>query len=117
MSARIRYALVIALAGAGFSSFSQAQMDHSAHGAPGAAKPAMAMSEAPMEQGVVKKIDKATGKVSIAHDAQKGGMPAMTMIYKVKDAASLEKLQAGQKIRFAIDSADGGTLVRIEQVK
>lgn len=116
MSACIRYALVIALAGASFSSFSQSQMDHSVHGAP-AAKPAMAMSEAPMEQGVVKKIDKATGKVSIAHGAQKGGMPAMTMIYKVKDAASLEKLQAGQKIRFAIDSADGGNLVRLEQVK
>jgi Cu(I)/Ag(I) efflux system protein CusF len=116
MSARIRYALVIALAGAGFSSFSQAQMDHSAHGAP-ATKPAMAMSEAPMEQGVVKRIDKATGKVAIAHEAQKGGMPAMTMIYKVKDTAALEKLQAGQKIRFTVDAADSGTLVRMEQVK
>jgi len=116
MSARIRYALVIALAGAGFSSFSQAQMDHSAHGAP-AAKPAMAMPEAAMEQGVVKKIDKASGKVSVAHDAQKGGMPAMTMSYKVKDAAALQKLQVAQKIRFAVDSADGGTIVRMEMVK
>jgi Cu/Ag efflux protein CusF len=116
MQTPIRYALVVALAGAAFSSFSQAPMDHSAHGAP-AAKPAMAMSEAAMEQGVVKKVDKATGKVSIAHDAQKGGMPAMTMVYKVKDAAALGKLQVGQKIRFTTHSADSDTLVRIEQVK
>lgn len=116
MSARIRHALVIALAGAGFSSFSHAQMDHSAHGAP-AAKPAMAMQEAAMEQGVVKKVDKAAGKVSIAHEAQKGGMPAMTMVYKVKEAAMLEKLQPGQKIRFTVDSAESSTLIRMEQVK
>ena len=116
MSTSVRYALVISLAATGFSSVSQAQMDHGAHGT-SAAKPAMPMAEVALEQGVVKKVDKATGKVSIAHDAQKGGMPAMTMIYKVKDAAVLDKLQAGQKIRFATDPADGGTMVRMEQVK
>jgi Cu/Ag efflux protein CusF len=93
---------------------SVAQMDHSAHAAP-TAKPAM--SEGAMEQGVVKKVDKASGKVSVAHEAQKGGMPAMTMMYKIKDTAVLEKLQVGQKIRFAADPADSSILVRVEPLK
>lgn len=117
MSRSIRYALVIALAGTGFSSFSQAQMDHSHHGMP-AAKPAMAAPEVACEEGVVKKIDKTAGKISVAHSAQKNGMPAMTMVYKVKDAAALDKLQVNQKIRFTTDAADGtSTLVRMEQVE
>ena len=116
MSARILLALVVTLAGTGFSSFDQAQMDHRVHGGP-AANPAMPTSDAPMEQGVVKKVDKAEGKVSVAHDARQGGMPAMTMIYKVKEAGALEKLQVGQKIRFAVNWADGATLVQMELVK
>jgi len=46
------------------------------------------------------------------------GMPPMTMAYKLKDAAWLDKLKAGQKIRFATDPADGGmTVTNIELVK
>jgi Cu/Ag efflux protein CusF len=46
------------------------------------------------------------------------GMPAMTMVYKVKDVVALEKLQIGQKVRFATDPADGGmTLTQFELVK
>lgn len=118
MSMRIRHALVIALVGAGFasfSSFSQAQMDHGSHGMP-AAKAAEATPEVAWEEGVVKKIDKAAGKVSVAHGALKNGMPAMTMAYKVKDVAALDKLRVDQKIRFATDSADGRTLARMEPV-
>ncbi len=104
--------LILALAAAGFSTQVSAQMDHSTHTMPIAAKPAAASSA--MEEGVVKKIDKAGGKVSIAHAAQPS-MPAMTMVYRVKDAALLDKLQAGQKIRFSTDPADGGmTLLRFE---
>ena len=114
MSLRIRYALAIALAGTGFSTISLAQMDHSAHGAP-AAKPAPAV--AAMEQGIVKKVDRASKKVSVAHEAQKGGMPAMTMVYTIKDTSVLEKLQVGQSIRFVTDAADSSSLLRIESVK
>jgi Cu/Ag efflux protein CusF len=70
-----------------------------------------------MEDGVVKKIDKAGGRLTIAHAAQ-ASMPAMTMVYRVKDTALLDKLQPGQKIRFATDSADGGmTILRFELAK
>jgi Cu/Ag efflux protein CusF len=71
-----------------------------------------------MADGLVKKVDKVKGTVTLAHGALPNGMPPMTMTYKVKDAAWLETLQAGQKIRFATDPADGGmTLSHLELVK
>jgi len=117
VSHTVRYILVIALTATGYCSLAQAQMDHSSHGA-ATTKPATGMADSAMEEGVVKKVDKNAGKVAIAHAAQKNGMPAMTMVYKVKDTVLLEQLQAGQKIRFVSDSLDASmTLVRVEQVK
>lgn len=117
------FAIVFVASGSAF-----AQMDHSMHG--GAASQSMAGMSATstsmstskadanvMGEGEVKKVNKARGTVTLAHGAM-NGMPAMTMSYKVKDAAWLDVLQAGQKIRFAIDPADGGmTVSRYELVK
>jgi Cu(I)/Ag(I) efflux system protein CusF len=64
-----------------------------------------------MGEGLVKKVDKTKGTVTLTHGALPNGMPPMTMAYKVKDAAWLDTLQAGQKIRFATDPADGGMTV------
>ncbi len=114
MSLRTRSPFVIALLVAGTSSVGLAQVDHGAHGAPAAKS---VTTEGAMEQGIVKKVDKAGGKVSIAHEAQKGGMPAMTMIYRIKDMAVLDKLQVGQKIRFATAASDSATVVRVEPAK
>jgi Cu(I)/Ag(I) efflux system protein CusF len=114
MTLRIHSVLIIALAATGFSAHSMAQTDHSMHGSPAATQ---VSTSAAMEEGVVKKIDKSAGKVALAHSAQKDGMPAMTMVYRVKDVAWLDKLQVGQKIRFAIDPTDGITVVRFELVK
>ena len=117
MSLRTYSVLIIALAATGFSAQSIAQMDHSSHGSP-AAKQAPAGTGMTMDEGTVKKIDKSTGKLSLAHAAQNNGMAAMTMVYRVKDAAWLDKMQVGQKIRFATDPTDGGmTVVRFELVK
>jgi Cu/Ag efflux protein CusF len=42
----------------------------------------------------------------------------MTMTYRVKDPAWLKEMAAGQKIRFAAESVDGGmVMVRFESVK
>ena len=69
-----------------------------------------------LTEGLVKKTDKTKGTVTLAHGAM-NGMPPMTMAYKVKDLALLDKLKVGQKIRFATDPADGGmTVMRIESV-
>ncbi len=116
MTLRTHSVLILALASAGFSAQGIAQMDHSMHGSP-AAKQAPADAAMTMEDAVVKKIDKPAGKIALFHGAQKDGMPAMTMIYRVKDATWLDKMQVGQKIRFATDPADGMTVARLELIK
>lgn len=116
MTLRTHTVLILALAAAGFSAHGIAQMDHSMHGSP-AAKQAPTSTTMVMEDAIVKKIDKSAGKVALTHGAQKDGMPAMTMVYRVKDVAWLDKMQVGQKIRFAADPTDSMTVVRFELVK
>lgn len=107
----------------GLAAPAMAQSDHSMHGMPAAkpaaiAKPANAAANADMGDGLVKKVDKTKGTVTLAHGALPNGMPPMTMAYKVKDAAWLDQLKVGQKIRFATDPTDGGmTVLRYELVK
>ena len=51
--------------------------------------------------GVVTKVDAASGKVTIKHDAVKSlNWPGMTMAFKAKDKAMLDKLKKDQKIEF-----------------
>jgi Cu(I)/Ag(I) efflux system periplasmic protein CusF len=91
------------------TAYPQAPMDHSKmdHGQPAA----RADDARDLTDGEVRKIDKASGSLTIKHgDIKNLGMPAMTMAFQVKDKAMLDKLQAGDKIRFkAIDQ--GGKLV------
>ena len=108
--------LVIVLVGAGFAAGAQAQMDHSAH-TMGAAKPASTTADTAMGDAVVKKIDKAGKKVTLAHGALPNGMPAMTMAYAVRGAALRDGMKEGQKIRFATDPKDSMTLTRFEVTK
>lgn len=68
--------------------------------------------------GLVKKVDKAGGKLTVSHEALPNGMPAMTMAFKVKDASWLDKVKGGQKIRFASENINGAmTIVRLELPK
>lgn len=107
----------------GFVAPAMAQTDHSAHGMPMSkstpmVKPATSADDAAMGDGLIKKVDKSRGTITLAHGALPNGMPPMTMAYKVKDTAWLDQLQAGQKIRFATDPKDGGmTVLRYELVK
>jgi len=84
-----------------------AQMtDHSGHA--GHAMPvAQASTEANAStEATVKKVDKAGGKVTLAHGPLKNlGMPPMTMVFKVKDAKVLGTLKEGDKIRFVAEQA------------
>ena len=104
----------------GLAAPAMAQTDHSMHGMPAAkpvatAKPVTSAADVVMGDGLVKKVDKNKGTVTLTHGALPNGMPPMTMAYKVKDAAWLDQLKAGQKIRFATDPADGGmTVMRYE---
>lgn len=80
--------------------------------------PAVASSAA-FSEGVVKKIDRAGGKLTLAHGPIANvGMPAMTMAFKVAKPKSLDGLKAGDKLRFRVEDRQGVlTVVRIEALK
>lgn len=59
-------------------------------------------------EGLVKKVDKAAGKVTIRHGAIENlGMPKMTMIFRVRDPAMLDRLKEGERILFVADKVNG----------
>ena len=63
-------------------------------------------------KGPVKKVDAAAKKVTIIHEELKNlDMPAMTMVFRVKDDAMLEKLKEGANIEFIAERADGKLVV------
>ena len=77
---------------------------------------APAGADAQMVDGLVKKVDKSAGKLTVAHGPLPAlGMPAMTMVFRVKDAAWLDQMKAGDKIRFMADKVNGAyTIVHFE---
>ena len=100
-----------------FSSTAGATAEH--HGAPAAqAKLASAESSLPLIDGEVKKVDKDAGKLTIKHGPITNlGMPAMTMVFLVKDAAMLDQVKSGDAIRFSADTVRGTlTVMRLERV-
>ena len=74
---------------------------------------------APLTAGEVKKVDREAKKVTIQHGPIENlKMPPMTMVFRVKDPAMLDGLDAGTKIRFRAEEADGGYLVtRLQKSK
>lgn len=77
-----------------------------------AAKPAQATTD--MVDAEVRKVDKDAHKIMLRHGEIKNlGMPAMTMVFQVKDPALLDKVKAGDKVKFKAEDA-GGTLTVTE---
>ena len=78
-----------------------------------------APADATVVEGTVTKIDKAAGKVTVSHGPLTNlNMPAMTMVFRVKDAAWLDLMKQDGKIRFVADSVGGSlTIVRFEAGK
>ena len=59
-------------------------------------------------KGTVKKIDAKAKKVTLIHEELKAlEMPAMTMVFRVKDDAILEKLTEGANIEFVAERVEG----------
>ena len=74
-----------------------------AHGTPDASAVANALSD-----GEVRKIDAAQGKLTLRHGTIANlEMPAMTMVFRVADAALLGGLKVGDKIRFRAEQING----------
>jgi Cu/Ag efflux protein CusF len=108
--------LALALAMGCAASIAPAQdQAHGSHGAQ-AAQPAAA---AGLVDAEVRKIDKEAGKITLRHGELKNlNMPAMTMVFRVKEASMLDQVQAGDQVRFSADRVNGAvTVVQLEAAK
>lgn len=78
-----------------------------------------AASTLPMVDAEIRKIDLENKKVTLKHGEIKNlDMPGMTMVFQVKDAAMLEKVKAGDKVKFTADKVNGAfTVLTIEPAK
>ena len=85
-----------------------AQGGHSAHHGAAVATPAAAE----LAEGTVRKIDRAAGRITIAHGPIAAlEMPPMTMMFRATDPAMLDQVKVGDRIRFAAAEQDGALVV------
>ena len=69
-------------------------------------------------QADVVKLDVVRGKVTLKHEPiQSIQMEAMTMPFKVKDAAQLNALKVGDKVRFTVVENDGELIIQQIEVR
>jgi Cu(I)/Ag(I) efflux system periplasmic protein CusF len=62
--------------------------------------------------GEVQKLDPAAQRVTIKHGGIKHlDMPAMSMIFRVRDPKQLEGLAVGDRVRFVAEKVDGNYTV------
>lgn len=63
-----------------------------------------ASAAAAMSHGEVRKIDVANQKITLRHGPLLNlGMPPMTMVFGVQDAALLDGLKLGDKVNFVVE--------------
>jgi Cu/Ag efflux protein CusF len=66
------------------------------------ALPVLAQGKADLTDGEVRKVDKEAARLTLRHAEIKSlDMPPMTMVFHVKERAVLDRLKAGDKVRFA----------------
>ena len=91
---------------------------HAGHQDP--AKPAVtAQAGSAMTDAEVRKVDKEQGKITLKHGEIKNlEMPPMTMVFRVKEPAMLDKVKEGDKVGFTADKIGGQyTVTGIEMKK
>ena len=65
-----------------------------------------------LAEGEIRKIDKAAGKLTIRHGEIKHmDMPPMTMVFVAKDKSMLDRVKAGDKVRFMAIHENGQMMV------
>jgi Cu/Ag efflux protein CusF len=75
--------------------------DHAAH------HPEQSAAQ-PLADGEVRKVDKEAGKLTLKHGPIANlDMPEMTMVFRVKDPAILDRVKVGDKVKFAADKVNG----------
>ena len=75
-----------------------------------------AHADAALSEGEVRKVDKDAQKITLRHAPLANlDMPAMTMVFRVKDPAMLEQVKPGDKVRFLAEKIDGAlTVTKLE---
>jgi Cu(I)/Ag(I) efflux system periplasmic protein CusF len=79
----------------------------------------IAAAHTAMSEGEIRKVDKEAKKMTIRHGELKNlNMPPMTMVFQVNDPAMLDKVKAGDKVKFRADKVNGAfTVMEIEPLK
>ena len=74
---------------------------------------------AQLADGEIRKVDKSAKRITIKHGPVPSiEMPPMTMVFQVKDASLLERVKAGDKVRFdAQKIGDQYFVTKIEPAK
>ncbi len=82
----------------------------------GAKEPVASGSPVALTNAEVRRVDKAARKITLRHEEIKSlDMPPMTMVFQVKDPAMLDKVRAGDRVRFAAEDVGGAiTLTTLE---
>ena len=84
--------------------------------------PAVQLAQAaalPQVEALVRTVDKSAKKITLKHgDIPNLDMGPMTMVFQVQDTALLDKVKAGDTVRFTADKIKGAyTVLSIEPVK
>ena len=78
--------------------------------------PAPTLATADMADGEVRKVDKENKKIMLKHGVIKNlDMPGMTMVFGTKDAAMLDNLKAGDKVKFKAEQT--GTVIVVTDIQ
>lgn len=87
----------------------QGGMNHGSMGQGTAAQPGMMQAQSgDVADGVIRKVDKDSGKLTIKHGPIPSmDMPPMTMVYRVKDPAMLDQVKPGDKVKFEMEKIGG----------
>ncbi|WP_024575752.1 MULTISPECIES: copper-binding protein [unclassified Afipia] len=82
---------------------------------------AVALAQAAMASGEVKKIDEAAGKITLKHGPIKSldmEEESMTMVFRVKEPAMLKSVKVGDKVQFEAERATAGiTITKMQKGK
>ena len=76
-------------------------------------------SAQPLSEGEVRKVDKDAKKITLRHGPLANlDMPAMTMVFQVKDATMLDQVKEGDKVKFKADKVGGAfTIMQIDKAE
>ncbi len=100
-------AILTALLGAGITAAQSQTHQHPPLATASAAAPSPTAA-VEMSDGEVRKVDKDAKKITLKHGPIKNlDMPAMTMVFQVRDLSLLDRANVGAKIKFTAEQREG----------